>query len=400
MMNLAELKTLDDQYILNSYKRYPLQVVRGEGVYVYDENGRKYLDFLSGIAVNALGYSHPAIVGAIKNQAEKLIHISNLFYTDMPVMLAKRLCEISGMSKVFFCNSGAEANELAVKIARVHGKAFSKKKRTIVAMVNSFHGRTSASLSMTKNSQYGEKFYPLLEGPVFVSLNNFDELRDTVNEDTACIIIEAIQGEGGINCAEAGFLQTARQLADQHNALLVFDEVQCGLGRTGEYFGYQFSGVQPDVITLAKPLGAGLPMGAVLLTEKAAQLITYGDHGSTFGANCIAASASMAFLETIETENLLGHVKIISSYFIKQLVGLQQKYQFITEVRGRGLMLGLVLDKTSAEIVNQLRDAGLICNGTAETVLRFLPPYIITESHVDEAISIMTAVFDTQTTKG
>lgn len=392
-MDLLQLKELDDKYILNSYKRYPLQLVKGEGVYVYDENGKKYLDFLSGIAVNALGYGHPRVLKAIKDQLEFLIHTSNLFYTELPVRLACKLSEISGMNKVFFCNSGAEANELAIKLSRLNAKSFSEDKNVLICMKNSFHGRTMATLSVTKSNNYAQKFLPLIETPAFVELNNKDQLAQAVNDKTACIIIETVQGEGGINVAEKEYLQLARTLADKHNALLVIDDVQAGLGRTGDYFSFEFSGIKPDVITLAKPLGAGLPMGAVLMTEKVASLVKYGDHGSTFGANCIVAASAIAFLDVIEEENLLDNIKIVSAYLFEQLNTLKERYSFIKEVRGRGFILGIELANLAGKLHLKLMQEGLVCNCTAERVIRFLPPYITTKKHVDEAIFIMDKVF-------
>ncbi|MGD9580106.1 MAG: aspartate aminotransferase family protein, partial [Vampirovibrionia bacterium] len=379
-MNLAQLKELDDKYILNTYKRYPLQVVRGEGVNVYDENGNKYLDFLGGIAVNALGYAHPAVLNAINNQAKELIHISNLFYTQPQVDLAQKLCEISGMDKVFFSNSGAEANELAIKLARLNSNKSGGKKNNFVCMKHSFHGRTMASLTVTKGVEYSEKFKPMLETPVFVEFNNCDALKSAVNEQTACIILEPIQGEGGINMADKEFLVLARQLADQHEALLVMDEVQSGLGRTGDYFAHQFSGIKPDVITVAKPIASGLPMGAVLMNEKAASLFAYGYHGSTFGCNCLASDVALAFLKTIEIDNLLENVVNVGNYFIESLSNLKDKYSFIKSVRGKGCIVGLELEKPMSDLHLKLISEGLICNCTSDVVIRFLPPYIITKS--------------------
>lgn len=393
-MELLQLKELDDRYVLNSYKRYPVQIVRGEGPYVFDEQGNRYLDFLSGIAVNALGYGHPAITEAIKKQAEELVHASNLFYTEGSVQLARTLCEISGMNKVFYCNSGAEANELAVKLARAHSNANDGKKTKLVCLKNSFHGRTSASLSVTKSAEYGDKFFPLLEEPVFVDINDQKALIDAVKEDTACVIIEPVQGEGGIHVATKEYLQLARELTERYNALLVFDEVQSGLGRTGGYFGYQFSLIQPDVITLAKPIAAGLPMGAVLMTDEVASLITYGDHGSTFGGNCICSAAALAFLNVMKSDKMLNHIREISKYLFDSLEKLKTKYSFIKDIRGRGLMIGIELEKYANDIhIDLMKDERLITNCTAGTVIRLLPPYIITKEHVDEAIASLDKIF-------
>lgn len=392
-MKKEELKKLDDKYILNSYKRYPLHITSGKGVYVFDEDGKKYLDFLSGIAVNSLGYSHPAIVQAIKNQAEKLIHTSNLFYTEPPVKLAKKLCEISGMNKVFFCNSGAEANELALKLAQVYSKNIDIKKNIIVAMNKSFHGRTIATLSITKSKEYGEKFAPLLENILFVDFNDIESLVNSVNKETAAIILEPVQGEGGINVASKEFVCIARELADKYGCLLISDEIQTGMGRTGQYFAINFMGIKPDIITLAKPLGAGLPIGALLMTDNVADKITYGDHGSTFGANCLASVAALAFIETIENEYLLNNINDTGKYFIDKLNDLKSKYSFIKEVRGLGFMIGMELKMPAGEIVLDLIKNGLICNCTADNVIRFLPPFITTKSDVDEALLIMNQVF-------
>jgi len=387
-MELAELKKLDDKYILNSYKRYPLQIVRGDGVYVYDDSGKKYLDFLSGIAVNALGYGNKQVVDALKSQAGELIHISNLFYSETPVLLARRLCELSSMDKVFYCNSGGEANELAVKLARVHGKTFNKDKNKIICMKNSFHGRTAAALTITKSPEYGEKFYPLIEGAEFVSLNDHED------KNTSCIILEPVQGEGGVHVADAEYLQLARYLADEYNALLVLDEVQCGLGRTGTWFAFESSRIKPDILTLAKALGGGLPLGAVLMIDSVASLLTYGDHGTTFGGNCLAVASANAFLDAIESQKLLENVNNTGCYFKEQLLILKEEYSFIKKVRGKGLMLGVELDKPAVEYVCSFMNEGLISNCTAEKVIRFLPPYIITKENVDEAITIMRKVFD------
>ena len=391
-MKLAQLKELDDKYILNTYKRYPLQVVKGEGVYVYDEEGNKYLDFLSGIAVNALGYGNKTLLNAINDQANKLIHISNLFYTELPVLLAKKLCEISEMDKVFFCNSGAEANELAVKLSRANAKYCDQEKNTIICIHNSFHGRTLASLSVTKGPHYADKFAPMMLSANFVTLNDKEELINSVDDKIATIIIEPIQGEGGINVADAQYLKLARKLADKHNALLIFDEVQSGLGRTGKYFAYQFSNVKPDIITLAKPLGAGLPMGAVLLTDKVAKNLTYGDHGSTFGANSLVSAAALTFLKIIEEENLLNNINNVGQYLFEKLSELKDKYSFIKEVRGKGFMLGIELEDPVKELHLEMIKQGLIVNCTSEKVIRLLPPYITTKENVDEAIAIIERV--------
>lgn len=393
-MEFAYLKELDDKYIMNTYKRYPLQVIRGEGVFVFDEKGKKYLDFLSGIAVNALGYGHPKILKVIKEQSEDLIHISNLFYTQPPVMLAKKLCKISGMDKVFFSNSGAEANELAVKLAHAKGRISKNNKHKIICMESSFHGRTIAALSLTKSDKYGDKFAPLVEGVVFVPFNDNEVLENTFNDDIAAIIIEPVQGEGGINLAKPEYLKLARDLADRHDAILIFDEVQAGLGRTGELFGHTSSNVEPDIITLAKPLGAGLPIGAVLMNDSSASILTYGDHGSTFGGNCLVTATALTFLEVLEEEDILNNVKNMGKLFLERLNKLKDRYSFIKEVRGKGLILGVELDRPPGDIILKLIEFGLICNCTSERVIRFLPPLVITENHVDMAIEIIEKVFD------
>lgn len=393
-MELSILKQLDDQYILNTYKRYPLQVVSGEGVYVFDENNNKYLDFLSGIAVNALGYGHKKILDVINTQSERLIHISNLFYTETPVNLAKKLCDISGMNKVFFCNSGAEANELSIKLAHLSGKKFSNRKNKIICMNNSFHGRTIASLSVTKSFDYGDKFSPLVEGALFVDLNDVSALSQVFDEEVCGIIIEPIQGEGGLNIADNDYLSLARDLANKYNALLIFDEVQSGLGRTGKYFAYQHSEVEPDIITLAKPIAVGLPMGAVLIKNDLASLLTYGDHGSTFGGNSLISAVALKFLEILEEEKLLDNAICQGDYFKEELLKLKNKYKLIKDVRGKGLMLGLELKEPASEVVLNLMQEGLICNCTANNVIRFLPPYIVTSYHIDQAISIIEKVLN------
>lgn len=394
-MTLETVREIDSQYILNTYKRYPLQITRGQGVYVYDENGREYLDFLSGIAVNALGYSHPAILQTIERQSTLLIHSSNLFYTEPPALLAKKLCELSGMDKVFFCNSGAEANELALKLSHAHANQHEKAKKAIVCMEKSFHGRTIGALSITKGKQFSEKFHPTVGESVFVRLNDLQMLDSAMSYEVSSLFIEPIQGEGGVNIASIPYLQRARALATQYDALLVMDEIQTGLGRTGRYFAFEESGIQPDIITLAKPLGAGLPIGAVLMSNKVAKLLSYGDHGTTFGANCLATACALTFLNVIEEENLLHHVHEMGSYFVKALQSIQTSYDFVKEVRGKGLMLALELTIPSVPFIPQFLEEGLIVNATSETVIRFLPPYIIEKEHVDKAISIIRKVFDT-----
>lgn len=390
--DLPALQAAEAKLLLHTYDRNPVLFVRGEGVFLYDENEVEYLDLLSGIGVCALGYNHPAITQAIAEQSRALLHTSNLFFHQHTAELAMRLTEITGMDRAFFCNSGTEAWEAALKLARAHAGLLRSEGRPIgtkiLALEHSFHGRTVGSVATTHKLMYREPFAPLMPGVEFIAFNDVDALRAAFNEDVCAIALEVLQGEGGINLVSQEFLEAARELCDSTGALLICDEIQSGMGRTGAWCAYQHFGIQPDVTTLAKPLAGGVPIGAMLCTEKAARAITPGMHGTTFGGNPLACAVAIAVIDTLRQDNLLDHVQQVGDYFAAQLCALQTKHSAIREVRGMGLMIGV--DMASPELAKQLlsgmMERHILLNRTHETVLRFLPPYLITEVHVDRAI--------------
>jgi acetylornithine/N-succinyldiaminopimelate aminotransferase len=384
---------LEKQYLLQNYSRHPLVLHRGDGPYMWDVDGKRYLDFIAGIGVNALGQNHPRIVAAIQEQAARLIHTSNLFYNEYQGPLAKRIAEVSGLQRTFFTNSGTESTEGSLKMIKAHGHDIHPDKYEIVSLENSFHGRSIGALSITGQPKYRKDFEPLMPGVKFVPPNDIAALEAAVNERTAGICIEWIQGEGGVLPLDTAFCLRARQLADQFDALLCFDEIQCGVGRTGKYFGYQLvdPAVLPDIMTAAKPLACGLPLGIISANERAAKAIRPGMHGSTFGGNALAARVALEFFDILE--GLLPSVTRVGEYFRAQLRLLASRYSFIEEVRGYGLMVGVELSIPGKEIVNRAMREGLLMNCTHDTVLRFLPPYIISEQHVDEAVTILEKVF-------
>ena len=387
---------LEREYLLQNYARYPLVLRRGKGPYVYDLEGKRYLDFIAGIGVNALGHAHPRIVKLIRQQAATLIHCSNLYYHEYQGALAKKLAEISGLQRSFFCNSGTEAMEGALKMVRAHGNKISPEKIEILSMENSFHGRTLGALSVTGQPKYRKDFEPLLEGVKFLPQGDIAALENAVTERTAGIIVEWIQGEGGIFPISAEYARKARELADRHNALLVFDEIQCGVGRPGVYFSYQLTTpvVLPDVMVAAKPLACGLPLGALVANEKAAAAIGLGMHGSTFGGSALACRVALEFFDILD--ELMPSIERVGAYFRSALEDLARKHSFVKEVRGRGLMIGVELDIPGKQIVLDAMARGLLINCTHETVLRFLPPYIITEKEVDSAVKTLSRLFAKQ----
>lgn len=384
---------LESQYLLQNYARYPIVIHRGKGCHVYDVNGARYLDFISGIGVNALGHAHPRIVKVIRDQAALLMHCSNLYYHEFQGPLAKKLSEISGLARTFFCNSGTEAMEGALKMARAHGNRIGGGKTTIVALDNSFHGRTLGALSVTGQPKYRADFEPLLPGVQFVKANDVAGLEQAVDASTAGIIMEWIQGEGGIVPLTHEFTAKARELADRHNALLIFDEIQCGIGRPGAYFAYQLASpaIVPDVTVAAKPLGCGLALGAIIANEKAAAAIGPGMHGSTFGGSALACRVALEFFDILD--ELLPQIHHVGSYFRLLLSEQQRKHPFIKEVRGFGLMIGVDMEVPGKQMVLDAMADGLLINCTHDTVLRFLPPYIVTEKDVDAAMKVMTKIF-------
>src|SRR6266404_5683500 len=396
----AEIIGLEKEYLLQNYSRYPLVLTKGKGCYVTDPAGNRYLDFIAGIGVNALGHAHPRIVKAIREQAGALIHTSNLYYNEFQGALAKKLAQVSGLQRIFFCNSGTEAMEGALKMVRAHGNKIDSGKIEIVSVDNSFHGRTLGALSITGQPKYRKDFEPLLSGVRFVPQGDAAALESAVNERTAGIVIEWIQGEGGIFPISTEYARKARELADRHNALLVFDEIQCGVGRPGKYFSYQLADpvVLPDVMVAAKPLACGLPLGAIVANERAAASIALGMHGSTFGGSALACRVALEFFDILE--ELLPSIERVGGYFRSVLGDLARKHSFVKEVRGRGLMIGMELDIPGKQLVLDAMAKGLLINCTHDTVLRFLPPYIITEKEVDIAVKTLGKLFAKQKTAG
>jgi len=388
------IRALESQYLLQNYARYPLMLERGKGCYVFDPSGKRYLDLLTGIGVNALGHAHPRITKAIREQAGLLLHTSNLYYHEYQGPLAERLAKASGLERVFFSNTGAESIEGALKMVRSHGRKIHPDKYEIVALDNSFHGRTFGALSITGQEKYRKDFEPLLPGARFVPHNDVSALEQVVNERTAGIVFEWIQGEGGIHPISEEFARKARELADRHDALLVFDEIQCGVGRTGKYFAYQLADpvVLPDIMVVAKPLACGIPLGVIAANERAAKSIGAGMHGSTFGGGPLACRAALEFMDVLEG-GLLPHIEQMGAYFRGKLEELQKRYSIIKEVRGRGLMIGVELTIPGKQIVLDSIEQGLLLNCTHDTVLRMLPPYIITEKEIDRGVRILNKVF-------
>ncbi len=389
-MSLASVIRSEQTFLLPTYDRHKILFDRGRGVYLWDSRGRRYLDFLSGIGVNALGHGHPAIQATLKRQAGRLIHVSNLFFHEYQAELAAQLTRISGLERAFFCNSGTEAWEGALKLARSYARVQNsnghKPKWRILALDNSFHGRTFGSLATTGQAKYRQPFAPLLPGVSFVGFNDTEDLQRHFDGSVCAICLETIQGEGGIRPISPQFLQLARRLTKSTGALLILDEIQCGLGRTGRYFAYQHYGSRPDIVTVAKPLAAGLPLGAILTTNRAAAGMHPGMHGTTFGGGPLACAVAIEFLRVLR--KLIPHICELGGYFQAQLEWLKASHGCVREVRGMGLMLGMELNSADAakQVVSQLMQRGILINRTHETVLRFLPPYIIEKKHVDQLI--------------
>jgi predicted acetylornithine/succinylornithine family transaminase len=386
---------LEKQYLLQNYARLPVVLARGKGCYVYDTSGKRYLDLIAGIGVNALGYSHPRLTKVIREQVGRMVHCSNLYYHEYAGPLAERISRASQLPRVFFCNSGTEANEAALKMAKAHGRKISPEKIELVALENSFHGRTIGALSVTGQESYRRNFEPLVPGVRFVPRNDIAALEQVVSERTAGIIIELVQGEGGVYPLTEAYIRKARELADRFDAILIFDEIQCGVGRTGMYFAYQLLDpvVLPDVITIAKPIASGLPLGMVACSERAAAGLGPGQHGTTFGGGPLVCRAGLEFFDILD--ELLPRISEVGSYFRMRLTELSGRYSFIKEVRGVGLMIGVELEFSGKQIVLDCIEQGMLINCTHETTLRALPPYIITEQEVDRAIAILKRVFKT-----
>ncbi|MFZ4437374.1 MAG: acetylornithine transaminase [Syntrophales bacterium] len=393
-MNTQEWIELSDRYIMTTYKRYPLVVTRGLGVHVWDSEGRCYLDLVGGIAVCALGHAHPKVVTAIKEQVEILSHISNLYHIAPQILLAQLLVENSPFDKAFFCNSGAEANEAAIKLARKYASEQMVGRYELITMQDSFHGRTLATVTATAQARFHVGFEPLPEGFRYVPYNDLPALEAAVTEKTCGVMVEAIQGESGVVIPDPGYLPGIRRICEEKGLLMIVDEVQTGIGRTGTLFACEQTDVLPDMITLAKALGNGFPIGVLLAKEKIAAAFVPGSHGSTFGGNPLACAAAIATLETILDEGILDNCRKVGEYFLSRLAELKEKHSRIREVRGQGLILAVELTVPGAEFVDKCMEKGLLINCTNGNVLRFVPPLILTKQDVDKAVVILDGVLE------
>lgn len=383
------LLTLAEKYLVPTYARPPLVFTHGEGIYLYDDQGNRYLDFMAGIAVNALGHADPAWAQVVAEQAHRLTHISNLYHNEPQLLLAQKLVQSSFADKLFFSNSGAEANEAALKFARKYARTHHGEGKTgIVAFSHSFHGRTMGALAVTHKARYREPFLPLVPGVTFAEYNDLAAAAAAIGSETCAVIVEPVQGEGGVHAAAPTFLNGLRQLCDQHNALLIFDEVQCGLGRTGHLWAYQALGVTPDMMSIAKPLAGGLPIGAVLVTDKVAAAIQPGDHGSTFAGGPLVCAAALHLFERVNQPTFLAQVQEMGAYLRHRLQTLE--CDKLVAVRGLGLMVGLELNVPVADVVAAARHKGLLLVNAGENVIRFVPPLIVTRPHIDEAMEVLT----------
>ncbi|HCW05327.1 MAG TPA: aspartate aminotransferase family protein [Clostridium sp.] len=383
---------MDSNHVMATYKRYDMTLVEGKGSKVYDSNGKEYIDFVQGVAVNCLGHSNDKIIDTINNQSSKLIHVSNYFWNEYNIQLSNILCQNSSFQNVFICNSGAEAVEGALKVARKYGKIKGgENKNIILHMNNSFHGRTLGSLSVTGQSKYQKDYLPLLPAVKEVTFNDIQSLKYIFNENVCALIIEPIQGEGGVNVADKKFLQAARDLCDKYDALLIFDEIQCGIGRLGTLFAYESFGVEPDVAAIAKALGGGFPIGAFLTNEKAS-VLSYGDHGSTYGGNPLGSAVATTVIKELIDGGVIASVKEKSQYFLNKLKELKNKYDYIKEIRGMGLLLGIKIKENPSVFINKCIEKGLLLITAGADVVRFLPALNVSKEDIDSAISIMEAV--------
>jgi acetylornithine aminotransferase/acetylornithine/N-succinyldiaminopimelate aminotransferase len=395
-MNRHEIAELEKLVLIPTYERLPILAVRGEGCYLYDETGKKYLDFLGGLAVNALGYAHPEILAVLRDEAETLLHVSNLIYHPYQGPLGEKLTRLSGLDRAFFANSGTEAVEGAMKLARAYARKHAApgpfERYEILALENSFHGRTFGALSATWPKKYREPFEPLPPGVRFVRTNDIAHLRESVTPRVAAMLVEVIQGEGGVVEIQEDFLKAAAELCRQHGALLICDEIQCGLGRTGRFFAYHKFGLQPDVVVVAKPLAAGLPLAAILAREEVAQAFSPGMHGTTFGGGPLQCRLALKVLEILERPGFLAHVSEVGAHFRARLEELQAELPVIREVRGDGLIVAAELWTPGKSVVQQALEAGAVINCTQEKVLRFLPPLTIERRHVDELVAVLRPI--------
>ncbi|MET0151383.1 MAG: acetylornithine transaminase [Candidatus Binatia bacterium] len=391
-MSNREIIEATDRTQVGVYARYPIAFVRGEGARLWDADGKRYLDFFTGLAVNNLGHAHPRVVGAIRAQSEKLLHASNVYYNEPAARLGNLLVERSFANRVFFCNSGAEANEAAIKAARRYGARQLDGRYEILTVLGSFHGRTIATLSATAQEKYQSGFQPLLQGFRYVRFGDVAAMRAAVRPETVAILVEPIQGEGGVNVPPAGYLRQLRELCDEKRLLLMLDEVQVGMGRTGTLFAYEQEGIRPDVVTLAKALGGGLPIGAMLTTETIAASLDLGAHGSTFGGNPLTCAAGVAVMEALRDDGVLENCRAIGERLRTRLVALAKDLPMIRDVRGRGLILGIELDRPGRPFVAAALEQGLVVNCTAETVVRLLPPLTLSAAEADEGLAILEGV--------
>ena len=394
-MKEKKIKDLVDKNIMNTYRRTPIALVKGKGALVEDAQGRQYLDFIAGIAVCNLGHAHPKVVKAIRKQAKELMHVSNLYYTRPQAEVAALLTRNSFADKVFFCNSGAEANEAAIKLARKYAhENLGPEKFELITMKDSFHGRTMATITATGQEKFQFGFTPLLDGFRYVPFNDPQALEAAITPRTCGIMLEPVQGEGGVIIPDEGYLGHVREICDRHRLLMIVDEVQTGIGRTGKLFAYEYSGVKPDIMTLAKALGNGFPVGAMLATDEVARAFSPGNHASTFGGNPLAMAAVRATLKTILEDDILENCLETGAYFLEKLQQLKKRHDIITDVRGKGLMLACSLSIEGAEIVTRCQEEGLLINCTGGKTLRFVPPLIITKQDVDKAVYILDDVME------
>lgn len=390
MTQTDEIIERERRFLLPTYNRYPIALERGKGVFLSDCEGNRYLDFVAGLGVNALGHAHPRVVKVIREQAARAIHFSNLYYNQYQGRLAEKLCQLSGLHRVFFSNSGTEAIEGSIKLARLAGhRVGGEAKSQLVALEGSYHGRTFGAMSLTGQDKYRKGFEPLLEDVKFVPRNDLAALRSAINDQTCAIVLEPIFGEGGIYECSTEFLQECRTLADRHRAALIFDEIQCGLGRTGTIFAFQAFGVTPDIVAIAKPIAAGLPLGAFLAREEFASAISPGQHGTTFGGGPLACRVALEYLAIVEDEKLLENVTRVGAYLQDRLKALAARHASVVEIRGRGLILGLQLAIPARPIVEEGLAEGVLFNSTQDSVLRFLPPFLLQEKHVDKGIRVL-----------
>ncbi|MFB3922353.1 MAG: aspartate aminotransferase family protein [Terriglobia bacterium] len=401
-MGFDQIAQLEKSVLVPTYDRLPILAVGGEGCYLHDDKGKKYLDFLGGLAVNSLGYAHPEILGALRDETETLLHVSNLIYHRFQAPLAQKLGRFSGLERAFFANTGTEAIEGAIKLARAYARknhpAEPFERFEILAVENSFHGRTFGALSATWPEKYRKPFEPLVAGVKFVRLNDVANLRESFSPRVAAVLLEVIQGEGGVVELREDFLKAAQELCRANDALFIADEIQCGLGRTGRWFAYQRYGLKPDAVVVAKPLAAGLPLAAIIARDSVAQAFSPGMHGTTFGGGPLQCRIALKVLELMERPGFLEHVREIGAYFRAQLESLQKEFDIIREVRGEGLILAAELTVPGKAVVRQALEAGFLMNCTQEKVLRFLPPLIIERRHVDELIAALRPILATLAT--